>query len=97
MMMIADPSYESLRLTEKIGQLSESIGKPCYYIMNKATAENEQLICEHVWKPENIIARIPQNQKILEAGLKGEALTEKMDAVEHLADFLEKTKKSMKK
>ena len=34
-LMIIDPSYESLQLSKKVGELAQSIGKPFYYIFNK--------------------------------------------------------------
>ena len=36
-LIIIDPSYESLQLSKKIGELSESIRKPFYYVLNKVT------------------------------------------------------------
>ena len=30
-LMVVDPSYESLRLSQKIGELAASINKPIYY------------------------------------------------------------------
>lgn len=48
MVMIVDPSYESLRLSPKIKDLAESIGKPIYYVLNKVTAENKEFMIEAV-------------------------------------------------
>ena len=36
-LIIIDPSYESLQLSKKIGELSESIRKPFYFVLNKVT------------------------------------------------------------
>lgn len=42
-LIIIDPSYESLQLSKKIGELSESIRKPFYYVLNKVTKENQEI------------------------------------------------------
>ena len=34
-LMIVDPTFESLKLTKKIQQLGESIGKPVFFVLNK--------------------------------------------------------------
>ena len=41
-LIIIDPSYESLQLSKKIGELSESIRKPFYYVLNKVTKEKDR-------------------------------------------------------
>ena len=34
-LMVVDPSFESLKLTKKIQQLGESIGKPVFFVLNE--------------------------------------------------------------
>ena len=48
-LIIIDPSYESLQLSKKIGELSESIRKLFYYVLNKVTKENKEMMYEAVW------------------------------------------------
>lgn len=86
--MIVDPSYESLRLSKKIKDLAESIGKPVYYVLNKVTGENKAFMMEAIADRNAVAACIPLTQKISEAGLCGKELTERAPEVEELAKRL---------
>ena len=35
-LMVIDPSYESIRLSEKVHDMSRKLGKPVFFIINKA-------------------------------------------------------------
>ena len=87
-LMIVDPSYESLQLSGKVGELAESIGKPYYYILNKVTGENRAMMYENVWKPERIAACLEADTEIMKKGLTGKELTERPLPVEKLAVLL---------
>ena len=87
-LMIVDPSYESLQLSKKVGELAESIGKPFYYIFNKVTEDNRKMLYENVWKPEQVAACLEADSKIMNEGLTGKELSEKPEPIEGLAEFL---------
>ncbi len=74
-LMIVDPSFESLRLSAKIAELSRSIGKPIYFCLNKIAAENEQTMVDAVSKNGSVICKMPLNAELSKAGLTGEELT----------------------
>lgn len=86
--MIVDPSYESLRLSGKIKDLAESIGKPVYYVLNKVTDENRAFMMDAVADRNAVAACIPLTQKISEAGLCGKELVQREPEVEKLAKRL---------
>ncbi|MBU4439959.1 MAG: P-loop NTPase [Acetobacterium sp.] len=86
-LMIVDPSFESLRLSKKIADLAISIEKPIYYVLNKTTDENKKLMYESIEKPESIIAEIGLLQEIMEAGLTGQELFLAETATTELVDF----------
>lgn len=86
--MIVDPSYESLRLSGKIKDLAESIGKPVYYVFNKVTEENRAFMMDAVADRNAVAACIPLTQKISEAGLCGKELVQREPEVEKLAKRL---------
>lgn len=86
--MIVDPSYESLRLSKKIKDLAESIGKPIYYVLNKVTEENRSLMMESIAAADAVAACIPLSREISEAGLRGEMLVARELEVELLAKRL---------
>ncbi len=86
--MVVDPSYESLQLSKKIGELAEGIGKPFYYIFNKVTEDNREMMYENVWKPEQVAICVAADSKIMNEGLTGRELSEKPEPIERLAEFL---------
>ncbi len=72
--MIVDPSYESLCLSEKIAEMSHSIGKQPYFILNKVTPDTEEFMKTKVSKAGKIAAVIPVDQVIQQQGLMGEEI-----------------------
>ncbi|MDA0525331.1 ATP-binding protein [Methanococcoides alaskense] len=42
--MVADPSYESIRLSEKISKLADNAGKQLYYILNRAEGASREIL-----------------------------------------------------
>ena len=81
-LMVADPSYESIMLTDKITEMAESFGKPVYIVLNKVDADQEAVMRETIRNSDKIIAALPADKGILAAGLKGEALTAKLPEVD---------------
>ena len=58
LLMVIDPSYESIRLSEKISGLADAAGKELYYVLNRVEGESKAILCENV--PENrILATLP--------------------------------------
>ncbi len=74
-LMIVNPSFESLRLSAKIAELSRSIGKPVYFCLNKITDETEGTMLDAVSKNGPVICKMPLNAELSKAGLTGEELT----------------------
>lgn len=87
-LMIVDPSFESLRLSAKIAELSRSIGKPVYFCLNKLTPENEQLMEAEAGKHGTVLGKMPQNPQIGTAGLLGQELTEQFPVIADMAKAL---------
>lgn len=74
-LMVVDPSYESLRLSAKVAELARSIGKPVYFCLNKLSGETEQIVEEAVGKHGTVLCRMPLDAALSRAGLTGEELT----------------------
>lgn len=87
-LMIVDPSYESLQLSKKVGELAESIGKPFYYVLNKVTEDSREMMYENVWRPEQVAVCLGTDPAIMKEGLTGKELSEKPETIERLAEFL---------
>ena len=73
-LMVADPSYESVQLAGKIIAMGESFGKPVYLVLNKTDEQQREMMAEALPSNAEIIASIPLDREILMAGLRGDAL-----------------------
>lgn len=87
-LMVVDPSYESLKLSEKVSELSGSLNKPVYYVLNKVDSSNESVMRETIGKSEKIMAAVPSESKISLAGLTGEEIEGEYPEINKLAKFL---------
>lgn len=86
-LMVLDPSYESIRLSEKIRELSEKAGKPLYFILNRVDEIGIQLMTETVDKT-HILVSVPSNSEVFRAGFAGEELNVELPEIESISDFL---------
>lgn len=87
-LMIVDPSYESLCLTQKIADLSKSIQKPVFYVLNKVDESNKSIMLDAIADNSKIAGIIPVDNGVASAGLRGKELQESIPAVTQLAQFL---------
>lgn len=87
-LMIVDPSFESLRLSAKIAELSRSIGKPVYFCLNKLTEENRSTMVETVSENGPVICQMPLEADLSKAGLTGEELTARYSQIAEMAKTL---------
>ena len=88
-LMIVDPSFESLRLSGKVAELCESIGKPIYFCLNKVAPENERAMYEAVEENGKVVCALPQNPQLSAAGLTGAELTGTYPQIAELARELQ--------
>ena len=84
--MVIDPSYESIHLSEKVCDMGRAFGKPVYLVINKADAEQAQLIRGAVRDKDAVVAVIPADKRIMEAGLKGEPLRVELPEIRIIMD-----------
>ncbi|MGD6852262.1 MAG: P-loop NTPase [Candidatus Bathyarchaeia archaeon] len=70
---IIDPSYESIRLSEKIVAMTKESQKPLRFILNKADGNIATKIIEKIGK-DIVIGAISFSQAVQEKGLMGETL-----------------------
>ena len=89
--MIVDPSYESIHLSEKVCDMCRTFNKPVYIVINKADEAQEKLIRETIRDKDAVIAAIRPDTGIMEAGLKGEPLKADIPAVNIIKDKLRET------
>lgn len=86
-LMVLDPSYESIQLSEKIKQLAEKAGKPLYFILNRVDKIGAHFIMETVDKT-HVLASVPSDLEVFRAGFAGEELNVELPEIESIADFL---------
>jgi CO dehydrogenase maturation factor len=86
-LMVLDPSYESIRLSEKIRRLAEEAGKPLYFILNRADKIGAHFMLETVDKTY-VLASVPSDMEIFRAGFAGEELKVELPEIESIAEFL---------
>jgi CO dehydrogenase maturation factor len=70
---IIDPSFESIRLSEKIRAMAKESNKPCYFIINRADGATAEKIAAKIGM-EQVIGIVPFSSSVQEKGLSGEAL-----------------------
>lgn len=87
-LMVADPSFESIQLSEKILGMADALGKPAGIVINKADAEKEAMMRMAIAQPERILAVLPENKEVLLQGLKGEKLTCELPEIRSLIEKL---------
>jgi CO dehydrogenase maturation factor len=86
-LMVVDPSYESIRLSEKIRQLAEKAGKPLYFILNRTDKIGTHFMLETVDKT-HVLASVPSDTEVFRAGFAGEELNMELPEIESIANFL---------
>lgn len=84
-LMVVDPSFESLKLSRKVREISDGIGKPICYILNKVNRGDEAFMWEMVGQEAPVLYA---RSEIAIAGLKGEALSGDYPVIQQLAENL---------
>jgi len=90
-LVVLDPSFESITLSKKINKLADSIKKPIYFVLNKVDNESKQVMLASVDKTK-IVGIIPASNGVFKACLAGEELNMQLVEIEELAEFLEGVK-----
>ena len=85
-LMIIDPSYESIHLSEKIYDMGKALDKPVFFVINKADREQALMVREAIRDRDAVIAEIPAQAEIMMAGLKGEPLSCDSPGVREIID-----------
>jgi CO dehydrogenase maturation factor len=84
---VLDPSYESIKLSQKITDMAKEADKSVYFILNKVTDALADKIVNSVGK-KRVIGILPYNQSILENGLTGTALDLTLPSIEAVTSFV---------
>lgn len=71
---VVEPSYESIKLAQKIEELGKSIEKPVYFILNKVDQESKNVLLDSLG-PDKVLGTMPESKEIFKACLRGDELT----------------------
>jgi len=97
LLVIVDPSRESILLAKKISELGRQVDKPAYYILNRvADQETKDLLLNSIDK-EKVIAVIPESREIFMSGLTGSEFNMEVEGIREIADMLESKRKAIVK
>ena len=84
-LMIVDPSFESLKLTKKIQQLGDSIGKTVFFVLNKVNELVLPTMLESIDDQSKVLAVISTDTEIARKGLVGDELMMEIPEIHMLA------------
>lgn len=73
-LMVIDPSYESLNLAKMVSGMAEKIGVPLYYVLNKTDSLTAHTLRNAIHDKSRVIGEFPQDATILAATLEGREL-----------------------
>jgi CO dehydrogenase maturation factor len=94
LLVIVDPSQESILLAKKISELGRQVDKPVYYVLNRIGDQETQHFLMNAIDKERVIAIIPENKEIFMSGLTGSAFNTDVEGIKEIADMLESKKKA---
>lgn len=87
-LVVIDPSYESLRLSKKFENFGSQCGCKVYFVLNKVEPDIREEMLNSV-RSVNVLAEIPEKREIFKAALKGEELNFQVEEIAKLAKSLE--------
>jgi CO dehydrogenase maturation factor len=87
-LVVIDPSYESLKLSKKFDEFGSQCGCSVYFVLNKVEPDIREEMLNSV-NGKNVVAEIPAKREIFKASLKGQELDSELEEIEKLAKFLE--------
>jgi CO dehydrogenase maturation factor len=93
-LIIVDPSQESILLANKISELGQQIDKPVYYILNRVSDQETQDFLTNAIGKKRVLAIIPENKEIFISGLTGSEFNMEVGGIKEIADMLESKKKA---
>ena len=88
-LVVIEPSYESLKLAGKIDEMAKSIGKTIYFVLNKVDDDSRSAMLESLDQSKvNVAGTVPAIRDVFKAGLAGEELDVHLPEIEGLANLL---------
>ncbi|MHC1588305.1 MAG: ATP-binding protein [Methermicoccaceae archaeon] len=86
-LVVVEPSYESIGLSHRIAELCRAAGKPAYIVLNKVDEHTRDVLLEHL-DAESVIGELPMSRELFSAGLAGRRCIDGGEPVKRVADAL---------
>jgi len=86
-LLVLDPSYESIRLSEKISAMAKEANKSVHFVLNKMDKATAEKISRKIGE-EKVVSFIPFSQTIQDKGLSGEELDTQVTDIARLTSFV---------
>ena len=87
---VLDPSYESMKLSQKITDMAKEAGKPTYFVLNKTRGDSiEKKMIEYLGR-ERVVGVIGYDDDILQKGWNGEVMDISPTGIEDIKMFIER-------
>lgn len=84
---VIDPSFESIKLSEKISAMAKESNKPCYFIINRAEGNTAEKIAAKIGKAQ-VVGVLPFSASVQEKGLAGDVLDARSLDVSSVTSFV---------
>ncbi len=91
-LVVVEPSQESIRLAQKITEMGEGIDKEVLYVLNKIDEQIEGTVSKSLDR-NKILASVPKDDRIFTYGLEGRELDFEMEAIREIVDYLVRKQK----
>ncbi|MBT0159249.1 AAA family ATPase [Candidatus Bathyarchaeota archaeon A05DMB-2] len=86
-LLVIDPTYESIRLSEKVSAMAKEAGKSVHFILNKMDQATADKISGKIGK-ESVAAVVPFSQLVQDKGLSGEELDTPVAGIANITTFV---------
>lgn len=87
-LVVVDPSFESLKLSKKFDELGEQAGNRVFFVLNKVEEDIKGELLEAV-DSSKVAAVIPADRELFRASLKGAEFDIELDGIAELAELLD--------
>jgi CO dehydrogenase maturation factor len=94
LLVVIDPSRESILLASKISELGQQVDRPVYYVLNRVSDQKTKDLLMNSIDREKVIAVIPEDKEIFMSGLAGNEFSKDSEGIREIADMLESMKKT---
>lgn len=94
LLVVIDPSRESILLAKKISELGRQVDKPVCYVLNRISDQETKDLLMNSVDRERVIAVIPESREIFMSGLTGDEFNMHVEGIKEIADMLQSMKKA---